>query len=247
MVAEVPPKQFLTLHNRTTDYHCHILPGLDDGPATVEEALEMAGALAYAGFYTVCCTPHLIKGVYDNTADKVRSATGLLQEALDRAKIPVKLVPGFEYYLDEFLLDALAEPLLLPGNLLLVEIPPRSDRNFVTDMLHQVLRRGITPLIAHPERCELLSTEVGTGKKGWSVLALFTSKPQPGEAEAPLLGSLRTMGCKFQANLGSFAGLYGERVRRQAQAFQASGLYSHYGSDLHTIRHKGILTFRLMS
>jgi protein-tyrosine phosphatase len=51
--------------------------------------------------------------------------------------------------------------------------------------------------------------------------------------EAGLLGYLRTIGCGFQGNLGSFVGLYGEGVRRVALAHLASGLYTHYGSDAH--------------
>lgn len=232
------------------DYHCHILPGLDDGPATLSESLEMARALAAAGFATVCCTPHRIRGVYETTPAQVRAATRQLQGALDEAGIPLNLVPGGEYYLDEFLLEQLAEPLLLPGNLLLVEVSSRAHAQFLTETLYQVIRMGLTPLIAHPERCALFASESTAQPAVVQKLAgLFGSafnvkhKTRVSErADTAPLASLRAMGCKFQGNLGSFAGLYGERVRRQAEGFRASGLYTHYGSDLHTIRHKDILT-----
>jgi protein-tyrosine phosphatase len=51
-----------------------------------------------------------------------------------------------------------------------------------------------------------------------------------------LLGRLRAMGCMFQGNLGSFAGLYGEEVRNVAGAHLAAGLYTHFGSDAHGLR-----------
>ena len=234
------------------DYHCHILPGLDDGPAEMGESLEMARALAVAGFATVCCTPHRIRGVYETTPAQVRDATRQLQGALDGAGIPLKLVPGGEYYLDEFLLEHLTEPLLLPDKLLLVEVSSRAHAQFLTETLYQVIRKGLTPLIAHPERCELFATESAAQPAVvQKLLGLFDSafnakhKTQnSGREETSLLASLRAMGCKFQGNLGSFAGLYGERVRRQAEDFRASGLYTHYGSDLHSIRHKGILVMR---
>jgi protein-tyrosine phosphatase len=63
------------------------------------------------------------------------------------------------------------------------------------------------------------------------------SKPE----EASLLAYLRDLGCKFQGNLGSFTGFYGERVRRQAEQLRAAGLYTHYGTDLHSTKQKGIL------
>ena len=234
------------------DYHCHILPGLDDGPAEMGESLEMGRALAAAGFATVCCTPHRIRGVYETTPAQVRDATRQLQVALDEVGIPLDLVQGGEYYLDEFLLEQLAEPLLLPDNLLLVEVSSHAPTQFLTETLYEVVRMGLTPLIAHPERCELFAPENAAQPAVMQKLAgLFGSafnakhKTQTSErADASLLAALRAMGCKFQGNLGSFAGLYGERVRRQAEDFRASGLYTHYGSDLHSIRHKDILAMR---
>jgi protein-tyrosine phosphatase len=234
------------------DYHCHILPGLDDGPAEMGESLEMARALAAAGFATVCCTPHRISGVYETTPEQVRAATRQLQAALDEAGIPLNLVPAGEYYLDEFLLEHLAEPLLLPDNLLLVEVSSRAHAQFLTETLYQVIRKGLTPLIAHPERCELFAPESAEQPVVvQKLLGLFGSAfnaghktRNPEREDASLLTALRALGCKFQGNLGSFAGLYGARVRRQAEYFRASGLYTHYGSDLHSIRHKGILAMR---
>ena len=49
------------------DFHCHILPGLDDGPAHIDESVAMAAALRDAGFRTIYCTPHLIKGCFERT------------------------------------------------------------------------------------------------------------------------------------------------------------------------------------
>jgi len=234
------------------DYHCHLLPGLDDGPAEIGESLEMAGALAAAGFTSVCCTPHRIRGVYETTPSQVRNATRQLQTALDKAGIPLKLVPGGEYYIDEFLHEQLAEPLLLPGNLLLIEISSRIHAPFIIEMLYQVVRKGMTPLIAHPERCELFapksSVQPTFGQKLTGLLGTTFNAKQKNQnldrEETSLLASLRAMGCKFQGNLGSFAGFYGERVQRQAEDFRNSGIYTHYGSDLHSIRHKGILAMR---
>lgn len=231
-----------------TDWHCHLLPCLDDGPETETESLVMARALAAAGFHRVCCTPHVIRGVYDNCPARVREATRQLQQRLTSEGIELHLHPGTEYFLDEFLLDSLADPLLLPGNLMLVEIPQRSDRQFVVETLYQLIRRRIIPLIAHPERCELLAPPESPGNGPIARIARLFRAPFTGQhahsAVLPLVDELQLMGCLFQGNLGSFAGLYGARVRSRAEVFLSAGIYSHFGSDLHSVRQSDILVVR---
>jgi len=228
-----------------TDWHCHILPGIDDGPVTDAEALAMARVLATAGFRQVCCTPHAIRGVYDNHPAGVKKSTRHFQQRLTEEGIGLSLLPGMEYWLDEFLPTALNDLLLLPGNLLLVEIPQCSNPQFVVETLYQLLRNKITPLIAHPERCDLLaspsSPETGiVGRVGKILKTPFTllQEQAPGST---LLGDLRTMGCSFQGNLGSFAGIYGNKVKNKALGFLQSGLYDCFGSDAHQSDQLGVM------
>ncbi len=208
------------------DYHCHILPAIDDGAADPAEALAMARILAAAGFREVHCTPHLIKGAYETSPASVREAVANLQQALDDAGIPLRLKPGMEYSLDEFLLNYLADPLPLgDSSMVLVEAPFQAAPPYLAEIMYQVIRRGFTPLIAHPERCEVFHDNAKL-------------KTQNSELRgAKLLDTLRDMGCLFQGNIGSFAGFYGERVRRHAQRFLEMGLYTHLGSDAHDSRH----------
>ena len=95
------------------DWHCHLLPGLDDGPATMDESVEMAAALRKVGFASVYCTPHLIKGCFDADNDAVRETLTALQAMLHDENIDLRLLPGREYCLDEFLFDYLKDPLPL--------------------------------------------------------------------------------------------------------------------------------------
>ena len=234
-----------------TDWHCHILPGLDDGPASIEESIEMARALADAGFTTVHCTPHCIRGLYNNTAAQVKVATRELQEAIDKVGISLVLVPGFEYYLDEFFIDDIADPLPLSGNLLLVESSASCISQLFLETITQVIQKGFTPLIAHPERSKLFPSEIDQGDNGFNkyftrfrTSFLGGSILKTGNVNLKsdsLFEVLRSMGCLFQGNLGSFAGLYGDQVRHNAEYLRSAGLYTHYGSDLHSIRDKDIL------
>ena len=195
------------------DIHCHLLPGLDDGPATEAEALEMAHVLASAGFSEVYCTPHMLRGAYDNPPAKVRQAVTVLQASLDRESIPLKLHPGMEYYLDEYLPAHLEDPLPLGDTpFLLVEASPQANPDFLLDSIYQVARRKLTPVLAHPERCETFHREKD-----------FFSK-------------LRAMGCLFQANIGSFAGVYGETVQHQSIQYLKQGTYDRVGTDAHRFK-----------
>lgn len=230
------------------DYHCHLLPGIDDGAATLEESIAMARALCSAGFTTVCCTPHLIKGAYESSPAGIREMTKQLQLQLAAESIPLQLIPGAEYYLDEYLPEFLHDPLLLgETGLLLVEIPNHLPIEFVKETCFRIKGSGFTPLIAHPERCTLLGTEQqDTGRKSlWS--SLFNSTPKTPDSKLDsqhpeLLSYLKELGCKFQGNLGSFAGYYGERVRRKSEEFLATGIYTHFGSDLHSVQQSEILS-----
>ena len=230
VVLELSP---LSTQNSTTDWHCHLLPGIDDGPATMEESIAMARVLSAAGFTTVCCTPHLIKGTYESCAAGIREKTERLQKQLDAESIPLQLSPGAEYYLDEYLSGMLLDPLPLgESKLLLIEIPNHAPIEFVKESCYRIKLSGYLPLIAHPERCILLeSKSTPPDKKGlWS--SLFNSKLETQNSE--LLSYLLEIGCKFQGNLGSFTGLYGERARKQALMFLEDGLYDCFGSDAHT-------------
>jgi len=232
------------------DWHSHILHGIDDGPVEIGQSLAMASALSAAGFTTVYCTPHLMRGCYDAGNDAVRRGVAELQERLDSNGIPLTLLPGREYCLDEYLLTSLEDPLPLgDSRLILVEILPQLSVDMVRQLLYGVVRSGFTPLIAHPERCRLLEPVVHrTGNRG--VLNTFksllaggrhgrTEQAQPGMTGNPLLDYLRDLGCSFQGNLGSFSGFYGRQVKSVAESMKALGLYDRYGSDLHSPEQAG--------
>lgn len=230
------------------DWHCHILPGLDDGPAEIEQSLSMAGLLAAHGFTTVYCTPHLMRGCHEAGNDEVLRGIRELQHLINTNHIPLTLLSGREYCLDEYLLTALEDPLPLgDSRLILMEIPARSSAEMVRQLCYDVVRFGFTPVIAHPERCPLLEPVRSYPQKGdlWSALGRFISNGQQQETSPaggygsvnPLLEYLRELGCSFQGNLGSFNGFYGRQAKNAAETLRCLGVYDRYGSDLHAPEH----------
>lgn len=227
------------------DVHCHILPALDDGALSVDEALAMAKALVEFGYTSVCCTPHCIKGYYDLTPQKVREATLMLQADLDNADIHLELQPGMEYMLDECF-PVCADELLPLGatRLVLCEAPPQLQPAVVHENLELILAKGFVPLIAHPERTayfyEVLAqrTEPTAPSRRSFVERLFArhhtrSTPPERKKSSASANSRLPSGVLYHANLGSFTGYYGEAVQRRAYQLLKQGVYTALASDLH--------------
>ena len=227
---------------QVTDYHCHILPGIDDGPETLESSVSMARIFYEAGYREIYCTSHLIKGQFEVSSADILDARSKLQADLDREKIGIKLLVGREHYLDEFLLDYLKDPLLLEGtNFLMVEIPGQISIELVKEIVFKVTCRGYIPLIAHPERCNLLELQrpEKNNTRFWNswINQQSSIKNHQSNISPNLLTYLQNIGCRFQANLGSFQGLYGKQIQQKAQAFQKASIYTHTGSDAHNPDH----------
>lgn len=238
-----------------TDWHCHLLPAVDDGPARIDESVEMAAALQKAGVKKVYCTPHLISGSFEADNKTVKRATAELQAQLNNNHVDLELLPGREYYLDEFLPRYLADPMPLGNtNFILIEIANHMPPEFVKEAFYLIKRRGYVPMIAHPERCRLFDPPEKKTKH-WLGELLFRERPNSdyallraqsparstvrtgapnSEHEGALLSYLRDLGCAFQANLGSFSARYRAHVQKTARWFQDEGFYTHSGTDLHS-------------
>lgn len=217
------------------DYHCHLLPALDDGAVDIRESLDMARILSEFGFATVHCTPHLIRGGYENPGSRVVRAVQIMQRHLDQAGIPLHLVPGNEHYLDPYLPEMLPEALTHTSGryrYLLVEVPFHAGPELLLPMVDQFTSLGLTPLIAHPERCRAFDPDPkGQGVLG--VLSHFLGREPASDLEGTTIAMLRQLGCRFQGNMGSFAGYYGYEIRERALLFLRHGIYSCVGSDAH--------------
>lgn len=248
------------------DYHCHLLPGLDDGPQTAEESLDMARALAAFGFREICCTPHCIKGHYEFSPVEVRESVRRLQARIDFEGIALTLRPGMEYHLDEYFEQYAANLLPLGEScLVLCEAPPQALPGLVANMASLIVVQGFVPLIAHPERSDVIwemleNPGLGTGSLGsrqdrgenepvptrtaepfWRRLfsSRLASSPQPPvpspRLSAPASHELPET-CLFQANLGAFTGYYGPKPQRRAYELLQRGVYGCLASDLHEAR-----------
>ncbi|BBB25472.1 tyrosine-protein phosphatase [Amphritea japonica] len=140
------------------DLHNHILPGIDDGPATLEESLALAEIAVNDGISHIVVTPHIHPGRYDNQISTIQPALSSLQQTLVEKGMPLTLSMGAETRISTEMLTLIPAGLIpylgswKGEQVLLLELP-HSHILPGTDQLIQWLKRHkITPMIAHPER-----------------------------------------------------------------------------------------------
>jgi len=199
------------------DLHCHLLPGIDDGPSDLEASLEMARAHVAAGVQTVLCTPHASHGYPGNTGDAIARATGELRVQLEAEGIPLEVQAGAEVALATAIAlsdDDLTAFHLGDSSWLLLEPPLSTDVPRLDALVRGLRARGHHILIAHPERC-----------------AAFHQNPK-------LLGELVGDGVLAQLTAGSLAGQFGRTVAKLASSMVDEGVAHVVASDAHDARHR---------
>jgi len=137
------------------DLHCHLLPGIDDGPRDLETALEMARIAVEDGIVVTACTPHIYPGLYENTADGIRQAVRALRTHLRDAGIDLEITFGADIQVVPDLLPGLQSgrmPTLHGSRYFLFEPPHHVAPPRFLDSIFNTLAGGYVPVITHPER-----------------------------------------------------------------------------------------------
>lgn len=197
-----------------TELHFHALPGVDDGPETLEESVDLLRLAVADGTGTVVATPH-VRGDFLTDVWQVADGVRELRGALVAARVTVELRPGAELghdmvgRLSQTELDAVAQG---PhgARWLLVEAPFEVIGETFHAATDELRDRGFAVVVAHPER----------------------------SADAALDGSagLRrelAAGSLAQVNAQSICGAHGPDAHRAALALIGEGLVSVVSSDAH--------------
>ncbi|WP_051471573.1 tyrosine-protein phosphatase [Patulibacter minatonensis] len=198
------------------DLHCHILPGIDDGPDDLEGSLAMAREHVARGTSVVVATPH-VGWDYPNTPEVIVTGVATVNRALQAEGIPLEVLPGAEVALTRAV-DMSAEQLaalrLGGGPWLLLEAPISVDSPGIEGLVGLVQSRGVRVLLAHPERC-----------------ASFHTDPE-------LLSRLVAAGCLAQVTAGALTGFFGRTVEAAARRYLDAGLVHVVASDAHDATHR---------
>jgi len=138
------------------DLHAHILPGVDDGPATMDSSLMMARIAVSEGIDTVVATPHHLNGVYCMGRTDILAACKKMNGELENRQIPLTILPGSEVHLCPEIMDDYANDRLMTlndsGKYFFLEMPDHFIAAAVRSLISRLVRLNTIPIIAHPER-----------------------------------------------------------------------------------------------
>lgn len=190
-----------------TDWHSHILPGVDDGVQTMEESLAILSLYESLGVRSVWLTPHIMEDIPNETAF-LRRRFSELKAAYSG---PIELHLAAENMLDNLFEDRLENSDLLPigenRDHLLVETSYFSPPMGLNDILLRIKAKGFHPVLAHPERYVYMD------------LAKYRQ--------------LKNSGVKLQLNIPSCAGAYGTEAKKKAEWLLKEKMADIYGTDIH--------------
>ena len=192
------------------DVHHHCLPGVDDGPRTMAESVDLCRMAADEGVETIVATPHVLRGRWKNTSRA--ELQSLLEELRSRVGATPQILLGSEYYFGHDMADMLRgeSVLALAGSrYVLVEFASNTIPPLVKEPLYRAQLDGWTPLIAHPERN-----------------IVFQTKPE-------LLAALIRIGVKTQVTTGSMTGDFGRAAEAAAIDWLQRGWVHVMATDAH--------------
>ncbi|MDB9822369.1 tyrosine protein phosphatase [Deltaproteobacteria bacterium] len=196
------------------DIHSHILPGVDDGPPSMEGALEMARIAADDGTHTIVAAPHCLNGSYINWRTTILSACMEINLALDEHHIPVTVLPGSEIHMSLEILDELKKGRIMTindtGRYFSMELPEQFIPETVIAFINRLQIAGVRPVISHPERNRTIQNDI------------------------KLLGELISAGALSQVTAGSLTGGFGRRAVGCCMEIVEKGMLHLVASDAHS-------------
>ncbi|MFL2068935.1 tyrosine-protein phosphatase [Leuconostoc mesenteroides] len=197
------------------DLHSHLLPNIDDGSKSLRASIRMAKEAVDSGIKAALMTPHHMNGHYVNHKDDVIRLTSEFQKHLDNNDIGLQVFPSQEVRINGGLLQALDDDDILfadeSNRYLLLEFPDDDVPTYSKDMIFQIMQRGITVEIAHPERnTKIMSTP-------------------------SILFDLIEAGAVAQVTASSYVGTFSKKVEKFAEEIIKHNLAHVFVSDAHDL------------
>ncbi|MED3910374.1 tyrosine protein phosphatase [Peribacillus simplex] len=201
------------------DIHCHILPGVDDGSGDMKESLNMAKKAVEAGITHIFATPHHLNEKYVNVKIDIIDRAVRLNESLQQENIPLTIHLGQEVRIHRDIFTSLEKEEILTlddnGTYLLLELPSGRVPTYTQEVIYELLLKGITPIIVHPER----NKELNENHK--------------------LLFELVQEGALTQLTSGSIIGNFGKSIQSFSKKIIEHNLAHFIATDAHNIGSRG--------
>ncbi|MBU1667758.1 capsular biosynthesis protein [bacterium] len=195
------------------DIHSHLLPGIDDGVRTIEEAVAIIKKFQLLGYSKLITTPHIISDFYPNNRNIINKKLHDLQEVLKKENIEITIEASAEYYVDMEFLKLIENEELIPfmGRYVLFETSYSSKPMILEQAIFEMIDKGYIPVLAHPERYIYLHHDFELYKR------------------------LKAQGVLFQVNIKSLQHK-SRSTYKVALHLINSGLVDFIGSDVHRMQ-----------
>lgn len=205
----------LDLSNLKVDFHSHLLPDIDDGVKSFDEAIAIIKDFKTLGFEKLIITPHIMNDFYKNDIEIIKSKTETLKDLIAEEEIDIQLDYSAEYYFDEHFLSLYDQGKIktFGENYFLFELSYFNEPKGVREFVFKAKNEGFSPILAHPERYPYWSDNMEWYRE------------------------LKSLGCLFQININSLAGIYSHGPKKMAENFIETGLIDFLASDCHKIEH----------
>ncbi|MDE6120633.1 MAG: hypothetical protein K2F63_02470 [Muribaculaceae bacterium] len=199
----------------STDIHCHIIPGVDDGSPDAATSADLIERMQEWGIDRILASPHVTQNTFENTRATLTPALDKLRAELAARNNSIQVDHSAEYRIDELLLKHIEDGDLMPypNDYLLIENSFMQEPWNLDQLIFDLQVRGFRPILAHPERYPYY----------------YSRKNR--------LEEIRNAGAALQINLLSLAGAYGKAERNMAEHLIKKGLVGFIGTDLHKHSH----------
>ncbi len=199
----------------STDIHCHLVPGVDDGSRDLATSIQLVEGLNKLGIKHIIVTPHVTQATFENTPKTLTEPLRALREGLVAAGIDVDIRNSAEYRIDEFFEQQFDAGVIMPypNNYLLIENSFIQEPWNLEQIIFKLQVKGYKLILAHPER-----------------YLYYHTHPERYKA-------LKQLGLDFQINLLSLAGYHGKAEKKMAESLIDACMVDMVCTDTHGERH----------
>lgn len=194
------------------DFHSHILPGVDDGSASIEDTMQLIKEAGKAGFTKIISTSHYVEEQYEYDEATRKQFIEILNSGIKTLGEEIELYLGSEIYASYDMVELLKEAKASSINnsrYVLFELPMQNELPNLKNVIYKLFANNYIPIIAHPERYSYVKED-----PNWLIEFI-------------------ELGVLFQANYGSIIGIYGKQAQKTVKQLLKNNMIHFLGSDVH--------------
>ena len=204
------------------DLHSHLIPGIDDGSATMEDTIALLQKFEQLGYEKVVTTPHVMSDYYINTPEIINAGLENVRKAIQENGLNIAIEAAAEYNLEPEFEKLIEDDNVLTfgkENFLLFELSFFEEPKRLNETIWAMREKGYNPVLAHVER--------------------YAYWHQDYEKVEEMINR----GVKLQLNIGSITGSYGPEVKTFAERLIKDEVIEFVGSDCHHIQHLEMIEY----